>query len=106
MNEGHSGWQVVELEGEEYYLAYAPLLKMNWSFGTLIAKKEVITPAVEARGNMENEMNRFRAIVQNRLICLLATSILIVGIMLCVMFTLSSWLSRRFVKPINTLTED
>ena len=105
MNEGHSGWQIVELEGEEYYLAYAPLLKMNWSFGTLIAKKEVITPAVEARGNMENEMNRFRAIVQNRLICLLATSILIVGIMLCVMFTLSSWLSRRFVKPINTLTE-
>lgn len=105
MNEGHSGWQIVEMDGEEYYLAYAPLVKMQWSFGTLIAQKEVISPSVEARNNVEKEMNRFRAVVQNRLICLLATSILVVGIMIYLMFSLSSWLSKRFVKPINALTE-
>ena len=104
MMAGEAGWQIVKLDGEDYYLAYAPLKRMNWSFGALIAKNEVIAPAVSARQNVEEKMDLFRVMVDKRLGSLLLAAFFIVLLLMFVMFRLTDWLSKKFVRPIKNLT--
>ena len=50
----------VTIDGKEYYLAYAPIKSLGWSFGTLIAKDETLSPAMEAKNEVRDWMSDFR----------------------------------------------
>ncbi|ORU00674.1 Serine phosphatase RsbU, regulator of sigma subunit [Anaerovibrio sp. JC8] len=101
---GEKGWQLVELDGEEYFLAYAPMSKINWSFGTLIAKYEVMTPIVIARENIVAQVNDFRKMMKGHIVNVVLVAIISVWSALVLLFNLSSWLTNRFVEPIKKLT--
>jgi len=104
MIEGKKGWQTVLLDGEEYFLAYAPMSKVNWSFGTLIAKKEVLKPAVEAKQNVIGRIDDFRDLMNNKAIQFMLVAIICLWSVLVLLYHLSSWLTGKFVEPIKELT--
>ena len=61
MTAGESGVLPVSVDGEMYYLAYAPMKSIGWSFGTLIQQDAVAAPSVEARENVFDSMTGFQA---------------------------------------------
>lgn len=104
MINGEKGWQTVEIDGEEWFLAYAPLKKINWSFGTLISKKEAMSPAVKAGENIVTQINGFREMMQNSVINFIVVATIVFWSLLVVLYQICYWLTSKFVKPIRKLT--
>ena len=101
---GEKGWEIVDLDGYEYFLAYAPMDKLHWSFGTLIAKDEVMNPVTIARHSIVDRVKYFQTTLNGRVLKLVFVAILCILLALVILFNLSSWLTDNFVKPIKNLT--
>ncbi len=104
MVNGHSGIVPVTLDGETYYLAYAPIPSVGWSFGTMVKASEVVAPAREAHASVTAQAEEFAAAVDaffrdN----LWQMGILLLGI-LAALAVASRKLAERFVQPILALT--
>lgn len=52
-------WLVI-LDNKEYYLAFAPMREVGWSFGMLLEKNEVMAPARKISDETSAEMNSFQ----------------------------------------------
>lgn len=101
---GESGWQIVELEGQEYFLAYAPMQKIKWSFGTIIAINEVMTPVQTARQHIVDQVGGFKDLMTDQVMKFVLVAIISIWSALVLLFNLTSWLTNKFVEPIKELT--
>ena len=105
MTKGGDGLHMVEIDGEEYFLAFAPMKSAPWSFCTLISKKEVIGPAEEARQNILARMGDFEKSIRRLFTTLaLAAALLFIAIAVAISRS-SSREADRFVKPILALSD-
>ncbi len=102
---GKSDVQPVTVDGEEYYLAYAPIGSLGWSFGMLTGKDAVIYPGVQARDNVLSQMNTFtgqlRTLFRQMIPWAAGTLLLLVAIL----SALGVQVSGHFARPILALTE-
>ena len=105
MVEGRSGVVPVTLEGEAYYLAYAPIPSVGWSFGTMVKASEIVAPAREAHSSVTAQAEEFAASMD----AFFRENLWQMGILLIVILVLLAGASRklaeRFVQPIVVLTE-
>ncbi len=105
MAKGLSDVVPVKLNGEEYYLAYAPVPSVGWSFGTLLKKEEMLKPVTIARETLTGHAEDFNASMRG----LFLGNALKTGLLLAVLFALffygSRKMAQRFVGPILALTE-
>jgi len=105
MVSGEVGVTSIVIDDEEYYVAYAPMTTSGWSFGTVINREDVLAPAIAARDKMHEHMEDFR----NSLKQLFLNLILILAVLLALLFGWmligSSRVSKRFVEPIQKLSE-
>ena len=105
MTAGGRGVTSVNLYGQDYFLAYAPMSSTGWSFGTLIAKEEVMAPTREIVAEMNLDMEAFG----ERLEDTFAASALKAMVLALVMFAFAMYLSRRMAggitEPIYKLRE-
>ena len=105
MSAGESGILPVTVDGEEYFLAFAPMKFMGWSFGTLTPKKDIAAAAESSRNYFFAQIEDFTSRLQNHfLIMMFIAALLAIGL-LQVLFMASNNLSRRLVKPINELSD-
>lgn len=104
MISGESGWQIVELDGQEYFLAYAPMQKIKWSFGTIIAINEVMTPVQTARQHIVGQVGEFKDMMNDQVVKFVLVAIISIWSTLILLFNLTSWLTDKFVAPIKELT--
>ncbi len=106
MAAGFSGVERIMLDGREVYIAYAPLPTMGWSFAAVMAVEDVISPALETQKRILT-MTEDTAKQQNQAIGgaikLLAVMVIIVMILLG---SAGLAVTKRFTKPILTLTRD
>ena len=105
MAKGGSDVVPVTLNGEEYYLAYAPMPSLGWSIGTMLKKEEVLAPVDMAREDVMAHANDFKKYIRWEFF---KDSLKIVVIILIIAWSLvycSRWMAQRLVKPITTLTE-
>ncbi len=104
MAQGLSDVTPVTMDGKEYYLAYAPVPSVGWSFGTMIERDVVVQPARDAKSYLlaraEDFSTSLRAFFWDNL---LRTAALLVAL-LAVLFFVSRKVSDRFVQPILALT--
>ena len=104
MMEGGSDVTLVTIGGEEYYLAYAPVHSVGWSYGTLIDRETVVGPAREAKsylqGQGEKLISSLKRIFWNTM---LWTGLVLLGF-LAVFYRASRRTADRFVDPIIALT--
>ncbi len=105
MARGLSDVVPVTLNGEEYYLAYAPVPSVGWSYGTLLKKEEMLRPVTAAREMIFSHAEAFSASMRS----LFLENTLKTGLLLAVLFILffygSRKMAQRFVEPILALTE-
>ncbi|MBR2214365.1 MAG: SpoIIE family protein phosphatase [Selenomonadaceae bacterium] len=105
MTGGETGIMAVNVDGEEYYLAFAPMPTIGWSFGTLIDCREIQDAAQESREVILAQSGRFIKEMRHRFYDMLAAVILALILLLVIIFFLSEKAARRFSRPIKTLSD-
>lgn len=105
MTAGASDIVLVVMDGEEYYLAYAPLPSLGWSFGTMLKRDEVMSPVVAARENISAHTEEYRAQIQYLFLENTGRIILLMLVLLGIFFYGSRSMTDRLVQPIQQLTE-
>ncbi|WP_297964515.1 SpoIIE family protein phosphatase [uncultured Anaerovibrio sp.] len=105
MLKGYSNVVPVHLNGEEYYLAYAPMPTMGWSFGTMLKRDEVLAPANEARANVIAHANEFKKFIRLEFFKDLLKFIVILMIIIWSLVYCSRRLAQQLVKPITVLND-
>ncbi len=104
MTEGKSGVVPLTLNGEEYYLAYAPTPSVGWSVGTLLKRDEVLGPAAAARESLSGHAKAFHDAMRS---LFLKNAAIITALLLAIFAVLvygSRKMAERFVQPILALT--
>lgn len=103
MTRGEKGLMPVIVDGEECYLAYAPLENVPWSFGAVIKVVEVIAPAEHLGMSIERKTNEFVAKAETLFKELFPFALLAVVLLTALVLSLSEKLSKSFVEPIQKL---
>ena len=103
MVQGDSDVTLVTSEGREYYLAYAPIPSLGWSFGTLIEKDLVAAPAQEARSHLLAQAETFGASLQEIFFSNLLWTAAVLLLLLAALYFASRRAADRFISPILTL---
>jgi len=105
MTEGKKGVAQVTLDGQECYLAYAPLSNVSWSFATVISKAEVIAPAVQSRENIIGLTYKAVSTMQRQIISV-SWLMWLAALILLLLVGFVGWkLASRITQPIKALTD-
>lgn len=102
---GSSGITTLEMDGEKYYIAYAPMDKVGWGFLTVLGEDEVLEPTNKLLKEMgihsQQTVYNMERTVQVSLVSLIVALIFfcVFGAILAVV------VSAHIVKPIKVLTE-
>jgi len=102
---GRIGMKPVTLEGKSYYLAYAPIELMGWSFGTLVDRDETLLPAMEAKEDLRDWLKSFGKTLGKLFAGFAMKMALAMGLLLLGFIYFSTWSAKRFVKPILELED-
>ncbi|MBQ1416134.1 MAG: SpoIIE family protein phosphatase [Selenomonas sp.] len=105
MTNGESGVLPVELYGEKYMLAFAPLPTMKWSLGILVSQDELSSSLQESHNYFMGQMESFSDNLQRESILLLQMAVLAFFIMVVIMIFKSKALSDRFLNPIKQMAD-
>ena len=104
MTRGLSDVARITLGGRDYYLAYAPIPDVGWSFGTLIERDVVVQPARDAKSYLLSRAEDFSASLQSFFWDNFLRTAVLLLVLLAVLFFVSRKISDRFVRPILVLT--
>ena len=105
MASGQKDVMLVELDGEECFLAFAPVENTGWSYGVLKHKRDVVYPAVYARENILSQMESFAGSVHESFRFRMKGALAIFLLLLVPLFFISSAIAKRFVNPILSLID-
>ena len=103
---GENDTDIVELDGEKYYVGYAPLVTVGWTQLSFVSVDEIQKPSNalvgELRSTHDTMIKKLKTGFQRNIWIMLATLLLFVtGINLFV-----SRFSKKMVKPIERMTEN
>ena len=105
MAAGQKDAMLITVEGQDYYLAFAPVEEPGWSYGVLNHKSDVVYPAAYARENVISQMRSFADSVHDSFRFRLRGALAIFLLMLVGLFFISSVIAKRFAAPILALVE-
>ncbi len=100
---GESNSMDVVVDGNEYFLAFAPMKRSGWSFGLLVSKDEVMAPALQVVDHVHDEMRHFHAILQEDFSSAAEKAVLLLLPLLLASFYASGWMAGRLTRPIRML---
>ncbi len=102
---GETGSMPVQIDGVDYYVAYAPLPDTNWSFAALIQKDEVIAPAISAGEAITGKTNDLTNAMDSQITTITIVTVIAILILLAVVSVSGVKLSGRFIQPIHELAD-
>lgn len=102
---GSSGITTLEIDGEKYYIAYAPMDKVGWGFLTVLGEDEVLEPTNKLLKEMgihsQQTVDSMERTVQVSLV-----SLIVALIFFCIFGSVLAFVvSAHIAKPIKVLTE-
>ena len=105
MTDGERGTMSVKINGEEYYLAFAPIPSIGWSFGTLLAAEEVQKPIQATNSIFAAQIEKFSAETRPLFDNLQDWTYRLTIFLLIFMLISGIWLTKRFSSPIKNLSD-
>ena len=105
MVNGESGVKLVKIDGEDFYIAYSPMPSVGWSFATLTREEEILSSAEKSRGYFAAQIETFHERLQGEYRFMALVAAVLLFVLFGVLIYASDKLSRRFVKPILTLSD-
>ena len=105
MTAGERGTMSVKIGDEEYYLAFAPMPSIGWSFGTLLAAEEVQKPIQATNSIFAAQIEKFSAETRPLLENLQDWTYRLTVFLLIFMLISGVWLAKKFSSPIKYLSD-
>lgn len=101
---GKTDVTTVMLAGKEYYLAYAPIPSMGWSYGTVIEKAVILQPSQDAKAHLLEQAAKFSSALSGIFWDNLWRMAVLLLSLLVMLYFFSRKAADRFVQPLLTLT--
>ncbi len=95
----------VTMDGEEYYIAFAPMPKIGWSYGMMIRKEDALQGAWGARSAILEQSAGFADAMHSFFRDNLLQIAVLLMVILFLMYRASEKATAHFVEPILALTE-
>ncbi|WP_027407097.1 SpoIIE family protein phosphatase [Anaerovibrio sp. RM50] len=105
MRQRFTGYEKMYVDGEEYFLSYAPINDTKWSIGTLLSKEEVMKDAVSAQRSMVEQMNSFYTSFVRIILLMGGLTIIISLVVFSFILFCSAKMAVRFSRPVYALME-
>lgn len=95
MRGGETGFQSVQVEGEELFIAYAPLSSTGWSLATVVRAENMLQVAGTLQAELQSTTERliFQQVIPFGIAILIAGTIL------------GMWFTNRLIVPIKQLAD-
>ncbi len=104
MTLGQKGIQLAEIDGDEYFVAYAPIECTGWSFATVFAKDDVIAPVEQNKENIELLTADLMDDMERNIDSIVLFMVLSILFLLLFVIKIGQKVSGRFVSSIQKLT--
>ena len=105
MVSGQEGVAEVMIDGDRYYVAYAPVKQTGWSFAAAVEEKAVLAPVSENSENLQKvTAENLSAFDRHMIVTMLATAIFVL-ILLGALVFIGRRMSERFVAPLHILSD-
>lgn len=105
MAAGQNGSMVVGVDGEQYYLVFAPIGDRGWSLGELVEVNEIREPAKNIGVVVHREMKAIENSLAPRFNNIKTIALCGFGLFLLVIIPVGIRLAAHFSRPIRTLSE-
>ena len=105
MVDGDSGIFPVIVDGEEYFLAFAPMKGMGWSFATLTPRNDIKAAAEASRNYFLRQVEIFGSRLQDKYFFMTFVSTLLLMGLLYILVTASKKVSARLIRPMHELSD-
>ena len=102
---GESGLELLDVDGEKNYVAYSPIEVVGWSLISIIPEKTVIAPKEKLLYSLKESGDHELMQIQNITKSAIVTIFGIIVAMGFLSTAAANVLSKKLVKPIETLTE-
>ena len=105
MVNGQSGIVPVTVDGEQYFLAFAPMKNIGWSFATLTLRKDILAAAEVSRSYFLDQIGAFIIRLKEKFFLTTFAALFFLAGFLYFMFSTSKDFSQRLTKPLHKLSE-
>jgi sigma-B regulation protein RsbU (phosphoserine phosphatase) len=102
---GNTGIDHVLFASGEYYIAYAPVKSLNWSFAIAVPASHIVEPANKTANYIRTETRMAREYIDARTTLLLQIFAGLFFILLIVVILLSFMLARIITRPVELLRQ-
>ena len=103
--DGETGIGLVELNGENYYIAYAPMETVSWSYYTVLPESEVLLPTKTLIQELNKNNKAQNEFVGKSVFDSAKTIVILLLIIAGIMCFLAARFSDRLAKPVTILTD-
>ena len=100
-----SGVVQISIEGKDFYVAFAPMPDINWTFCMVVSEDEILTSTESTHNYLLQQIKILQDKMNQEYSYMNGVFVVIPVALLIILFLMSTKLSRRFVKPINELTD-
>ncbi len=102
---GESGIRLISVDGDSYYVAYAPMETVSWSYLTVLPEKEVLAPTQELINELDSNYEIQNEIVKKSIINSGIIMVVLIVILCIIMYYVASGFADRISRPIVMLTQ-
>ena len=100
-----SGVVQITIEGKDFYVAFAPMPDINWTFCMVVSEDEILMSTESTHNYFLQQIKKLQDKMNQEYSYMNGIFIVIPLALLIILFVMSTKLSRRFVKPINELSD-
>jgi len=100
---GESGFDKVNLDGKEVYMAYTPIPVKGWSTALMRPVSDVMDPVVKNSSAIESMTKHSLRAVNTAIVTFVITTVTVFALVVAVVIYLARMLSAKISRPIITL---
>jgi len=103
MAEQRSGYEVVVMEGENYYLSFAPIVNLNLSLGILFSMEEVLNPIYTINNEIDNNLEDSEERAEEKVNDMETKLVFITLLLILLIGGVAVFFAQKMVSPIKDL---
>ena len=102
---GGNGVRQTQVDGKDYYIAFAPIESTGWSFAAAFAADDVIAPALQNKASIAQITKEKTSVMQQNMSLIIFLMVLFIAALLLLVIYSGRKLSQQFVAPIHELAD-
>ena len=102
---GENGVRLIHIDGAGYYVAYAPMETVSWSYLTVLPEEEVLAPTQELITELDSSYESQNQLVRKSIINSGLVMLIFIVILCIAVYYIASKFADRLSRPVVTLTQ-